>query len=151
MEFLGELQLGNAIRVSDPCCGLDVWCAGQLGMRRGSYKACLVREGADFVRSLLLYYSDTMIEPTKDAPFVVGVDSGQCGFFDLAYYARMREESEKQQWYERVMALTQGPALGGVLDGRCVVTRSGGGDGSCLCRYGTDEEGRCVSVRLDFE
>ncbi|MDO4564471.1 MAG: hypothetical protein Q4C04_02510 [Clostridia bacterium] len=153
MELIGVIVLKDALRIGDPCFDLDVWCAGQVCLRRGKYE-CFIGYTPDRkgVRALGMQLQGSSQLPTQTAPFVIGVDSGQCGFYDLQYYCRMRQNENYPSWYSRVIELTQEPErMGGILDGCALVSRSGGGDGTASFRYAADEFGCCTALLLEFE
>ena len=85
----------------------------------------------------------------------IGVDSGQAGIYDYAYfhkYENEREYGKPADWYTRVCNMTETPERGGVLDSRCAVSSSGYGDGSYPCTIFRDKHSKeAVAFSIDFE
>ena len=84
--------LGSSVRVSDPCYGTDVWCAAVVkNVRPGEYDVEIETSDEGMwgkrVKSLtiglkdykgILLFNDVLAAE-------IGVDSGQCGFYDEEY------------------------------------------------------------------
>lgn len=110
-ESVGVIQLGENVRISDPCYGIDTWCAGTLeNVLAGEYQCFSQKCNEDFWKELGLNslrisnievrHKDYLdVEPTELQDIDVGVDSGQCGIYDLNYFS---EHCKKEDWYERV-------------------------------------------------
>ncbi len=104
-ELVGSFELTGQMRVSDPCYDRHTWCAGIVpDMKPGTYDAYIVRtndevfgerverlvvrrRGARFDISTadIVRGDDEKVywwRPWKRLDIEVGVDSGQCGFFD---------------------------------------------------------------------
>ncbi len=99
---LFEVASGTVI-VGDPCYERRTWCAGQLAVKKGVWKAVAVKGW-------------------KKQPFEVGIDSGQAGLFDDIVYAR-----DDDTWYRSCSAIIlKAPGAGVLKNG--VVSESGYGD-----------------------
>ena len=110
------ITLGETVKVSDPCYSDMVWCTAKLSnVLPGEYKCSYAEsdEGSwglriSAIRVVHKDYQGTVpniLLSTAD----IGVDSGQAGIYDYAYYMRYRTpESKNQEWYERVCDITCG-------------------------------------------
>ena len=118
---------GTEIRVSDPGYDKEVWCCGTIeDMAPGKYKAFVAySEDPDWgrrVEMLLIKHASSQCQ-TRSAnyvcsdedkiywsygwervPITVGVDSGQCGFFDEAMYYVPESVLKNQAWVRRMNA-----------------------------------------------
>ena len=106
---VGIIELGNKVRVSDPCYSLDTWCAGTLeNVLEGKYNCYSQKvDTGDWgvrIASIEVKHENYLhIEPTELTSIDVGVDSGQAGIYDLDYFARNREDKDGEDaWYQRV-------------------------------------------------
>jgi hypothetical protein len=150
---LGTFIIGSgAIRVADPCYGLDTWCMGTLkNAKNGTWKAYVKRkdEGDWGVRNsrITIIHESAVVSKTKlkeQLKAMIGVDSGQAGFFD----------SDRNTWddkqYDEVCGQTLETELSaGVID-RGAVSSSGVGDGTYHCFYGVDEKGEVIAAEIRF-
>ena len=113
-ETLGDtITLGNAVRISDPCYDIDTWCAGTLeNVLAGIYQCFFQRsnEGDWGIRiaNIEVRHKDYLdVEPTELQDIDVGVDSGQCGIYDLPYLIEARKDQDgEDEWYDRVCDAT---------------------------------------------
>lgn len=124
--------LGNQIRVTDPCYDKGVWCCGVLdNMRPGKYKAYVAYVDDPFwghrVEMLLIKHASSICQTRaanyvladeekiywgygwQDTHITVGVDSGQCGFFDETKYqlpsSILTNQSRVNKMTERIEGL----------------------------------------------
>lgn len=112
-ENIGTIELGDKVRVSDPCYDIDTWCAGTLeNVLQGKYQ-CYSQDvdTGDWgirVASIEVRHENYLdIEPTELQDIDVGVDSGQAGIYDLDYFIKAREDKKGEDaWYERVCEIT---------------------------------------------
>lgn len=220
-ENVGEITLGNKVRVSDPCYDIDTWCAGTLeNVLEGNYK-CFSQsvDSGDWgvrVASIEVVHEDylNIITPTELQNIDVGVDSGQAGIYDLDYFIKARADKHgKDKWYKKVCDITYkyienpdyvpfyesefctktehkiidhaiennfptdnisetefidyfhawkkydkdkcsvkeiGKFTASTLDGKCLVSSSGDGDGGYHCFVGRNNEGKIVSIKIDY-
>ena len=94
-ESRGTMTLGEEVRISDPCYDPDTWCAGTLeNVKPGLYN-CYVnfQDTGKFgirVASIIAVHSEFDNNDFKNPVIVtnidVGVDSGQCGFYDFEFF-----------------------------------------------------------------
>ena len=218
-EFINTIELSDKVRVSDPCYDMDTWCAGTLeNVLPGTYHCFTQRVdqgdwGVRIGNTEVRHQDYLNIEPTEKMDIDVGVDSGQCGIYDLEYFIKAREDKHgEDKWYERVCDNTYqylsnpqyvpfeesefykdefklihyasehklstdgfsgkekfeyskaymeylrsissykqtGQFTASVLDNKCLVSSSGDGDGSYTCLVGKNEEGKIVSIKIDY-
>lgn len=71
---------------------------------------------------------------------VIGVDSGQAGIFNYDYYLAHQPDNSwepdingNKSWYRKVCDITCSEELGGIIENKGVVSRSGDGDGPYTC------------------
>lgn len=106
MTVLGGFEMtSQTMRVSDPCYDRDVWCCGTFGKcKTGTWEAGVLKTdmgdwgvrcavlavrhketGPDYsvIRQRKVYQ---MKDGWLEQPINVGVDSGQAGFYDEAFY-----------------------------------------------------------------
>lgn len=112
-EKVGFIELGDKARVSDPCYDIDTWCAGTLeNVLPGRY-ACFFQRtdmkdwGKRIASIEVRHMAFLHIEPTELQDIDVGVDSGQCGIYDLDYFIKAREDRYgEDKWYNQVCEMT---------------------------------------------
>lgn len=111
---------------------------GQWGPRVSELWAWAERHGVD---------RDNVV---ADAGFIVGVDSGLAGFFDVSPSAE--EETTRLDFSEASCALVQaaGPPQAALVKDFGVVSFSGAGDGGYYCKMLKNEAGAVIAVYLDF-
>lgn len=112
-ENVGTITLNDKVRISDPCYGIDTWCAGTLdNVLEGKYNCFSqsVDTGSWGVRiaSIEVRHEDyNDVEPVEVQDIDVGVDSGQAGIYDLDYFIKVREDKDgEDEWYDRVSCCT---------------------------------------------
>ena len=164
-KFIGMINLGNKVMISDPCYSIDTWCQGKIGnIVPGTYN-CYVLQGIvkgweDWgVREKELYLIHTcssikpedIVEPTN---FEVGVDSGTAGIFDYDYYEKYHnKEKDKDKevfevWYDKyVCDVDENYKITSDLG---VWSRSGLGDGGYKCFIHTNSEGKVDGMKIVF-
>ena len=149
-----QIRLGKKVRVSDPCYGTEVWCAGTLdNVKEGLYnvEVEMSDEGTwgNRVKSLTVVHTDYkgLLFFNESTRFEVGVDSGQAGIYDEDYYNKYHTADDcDDDWYDDICNLTN-PA--GTKDGKCVVSSSGYGDGCYICEL-VVEGSEVVAIRITF-
>jgi hypothetical protein len=158
----------GALMVSDPCYKRGTWCHGILGNARNGHWVAKIRrsdEGmwGNRVAELYVHLKGDSTEPTKKSKFTVGVDAGQVCIVDEASYPQGEtgEYGEKDTFYGEACEaslrlirenhqLKEVSGAGIIAKGRGVNSSSGYGDGSYRCMYGTDSDGKIVSVKVIF-
>lgn len=162
-ENKGTIKLGETVMVSDPCYGLNTWCQGVLkNVLPGQYD-CNVEysdEGDWGIRVSAIeathigYDRCVLSEELED--FVVGVDSGLAGIFDYEYYAKYHMGATERphvddDWYDKVCDLAHKSHFdGNTIDNLGLVSSSGYGDGGYDCWTSKNEDGKIVSIRVEF-
>ncbi|WP_106768784.1 DUF4241 domain-containing protein [Paenibacillus faecalis] len=97
---------------------------------------------------------ETYLEWIK-CPFIVGVDSGQAGIFDIQKYripdtdASQESPNSDPQWYDTCCDITESGEEAGVLDGG-VVSRSGMGDGTYGVYKAVNAQDQVIGVKIVF-
>lgn len=168
MITLGDFELTSPImRVSDPCYDRDVWCCGTFGKcKLGTWEAGVLKsdEGPWGVRCAVLVVRHKDTGPDFDAirlpqvyrmtrgwlkqPMEVGVDSGQAGFFDEAFYQDnsifkdmpVPEHDYGDLWYNHACDITLSKMHAGVMP-YGAVSSSGYGDGGYDCYTHENSDG----------
>ena len=152
--------------VSDPCYDKgDVYTGLLKNCRTGQWEAGIDtvkdRHGYERVRALVVRFQDekapqlndyvkafrARYKSWKEVPALIGVDSGQAGFFDEAHYQDdasigadvVIEHEYWTRWYNYCCDLTLEGSHGGVLPNGAV-SGSGLGDGvyGCFAHYARD-------------
>lgn len=113
-EFISTIELSDKVRVSDPCYDMETWCAATLeNVLPGRYQCFTQRvdQGDWGVRigNIEVRHKEHLdIEPTEEMDIDVGVDSGQCGIYDLDYFIKNRKDKRgEDKWYWRVCDITE--------------------------------------------
>ena len=151
-----QIQLGKKVRVSDPCYGTDVWCAGTIdNVKEGIYNVEVEYSDEGMwgrrVKSLSVYHSEEdRFCFTDCADFEVGVDSGQAGIYDEDYYNEYHTSKDvNDDWYDDVCSLTLTKEQFGTLS-KCAVSSSGFGDGGYNCYFATNKAGQVIAIQVVF-
>lgn len=154
-QFIGTIKMENNVYITDPCYEPGAWCSGKVeNVKTGVWKCFRKVAYTDWgfrIAELIVRHEDY---PEGDIETLmgdvdVGVDSGQAGFFDVAYYEYMKSEEKDEEWYKRVCDLTLGEHKCGTIDMKGVVASSGFGDGS-YDLYVHERNGKVVGMRVEF-
>lgn len=178
---LGRFALtGAEMRISDPCYDQGTWCAGTVKhCKPGTWDAARVLMKDEPGRTGMLCVKHSSVKGwrlfdgiTVDEEYIhydanwintgikVGVDSGQCGFYDEAHYqdeSCLKEEDitydfsgwdDASLWYRTCCQLTLTEPGAGVLP-YGVVSDSGYGDG-CYDAYLHIRNGEVDALALVF-
>lgn len=168
---IGTFEVTSGIIVvSDPCYNMDTWCRGNIdNVKNGTWKATVeISDEGDWgnrMAKLIIEHVDHNSDDTRHQEYLdasIGVDSGQCGFYDLPIfqeknnvpaYAKLSEHinEEDRKWYSMCCAMThnRNGSTAGVIPGG-VVSSSGFGDGSYNCFIHKDENGQVTGAILIF-
>lgn len=163
MIELGTIELGNEVYVTDPCYNTDVWCMALIkNLKKGLYKCFgFVSDEGDWGmrNSRLTIVNADYTDKVLSYDFLgynIGVDSGQAGFFDKAYYEKYHngeyvdDNPDDNAWYNRVCDITLNGDNCGTIDNKGVVSSSGYGDG-CYSVYGAyNENNELIALQLEF-
>ncbi len=174
---LGEFDItSGTVIVSDPCYSLGTWCQGKLeNVKKGKWMAFChkadIEHWGNRVTVLTAMHKDLYI--SKDGTeiemiplnFNIGVDSGQCGIFDIDVFKNNNavfhvDNPDKQKdlgfedepWYEQCCHITLSDLGAGVVPGG-TVSSSGFGDGSYTC-YVAYEDGdpdkQIIGISIEY-
>ena len=102
-----NITLSNNVRVTDPCYTPDTWCAEVIeNVKPGSYNTYMYEDNTENRVALVSIWHESVGNPTnlyqkmQDTELSIGVDSGQAGFADDAYYKSLHKSEEKHdKWY----------------------------------------------------
>lgn len=176
-DYLGEFEVtGDKLRVTDPCYKKETWCAGVLEkVKSGVWEGFVLGEdcgrgilGGHRVGRIYVRHSTASLT-SRTAPrwkwheenIDVGVDSGQCGFFDEDRYpeGECGEYGDTSTFYGRACEQTLSeskdhPGGGIVTDDKNspmgAVSSSGYGDGSYRCYTLRNDDGELIAAQVDF-
>ena len=160
------------IRVTDPCYDLTTPCVAEFKAENGTWEYEIVtsNEGiwGERVNKIRVLHKDyknsyTSNNITHNNNIIyddIGVDSGQCGFFDAETYKKEYgknphggEYNNKSTFYGKCCALTSNEndptQVGGSLPFG-VVSSSGYGDGGYDCLVSFNTDGKAVAAILTF-
>ena len=162
---IGIATFGKAVFISDPSYSPDTWRTGETdkmipgeyvcyaqfsdekewGIRVSAIKA--VRKGYESRKAATAEYMDN-----------IGVDTGQCGFYDRDYFLNVNRDRWGfdiwKEWYSKVRSAAyhkDGGFDAGIIDDRCFVSASGSGNGSYSCRLKKDEDGNVFELCLKYD
>ena len=159
INIAGTITLGDRVRMTDPCYGMDVWCSGTVdNVLPGEYVpvGVISNEGSwgERVAQIRVNHVDyPMTEPTEFVDFEVGVDSGQAGIFDEPYYIdhhRDNDYDDPSSWYRKVCNITLSSPGIGTIDGKGLVSSSGYGDGGYDAYVARNDDGKIVAIEIDY-
>ena len=155
---LGEIELKDIVFVSDPIYSPGIWCQAAIeGIKSGKWIGFMHKKdtGKDWgirVTDLWITHEDYQDKfPTllvKDVE--IGVDSAKAGFFDYDYYLGHHKEELNKDWADRLYEATEGEKEGDVVDGKCVISSSGLGDGGYNLYASQNSEGKTIALRIKF-
>lgn len=163
--------------VTDPCYTIPTWCQGIIqNVKNGIWTADVdIDDQTGRVAAIYCYNNEAYIQNVNLAsqvfaapkmPFVVGVDSGQAGFFDLDHYRKddsigdsplakfISVDEDGDKFYSACCACTCNDNDRTIQFGTIpygAVSSSGWGDGSYNCHGLTDISGNeYVAFMIEF-
>ena len=156
---LGTFSItGEKMHVSDPCYAYD--CKGAITLEKvlsGEYEARIAFYREDIwgvrVTSLSVWHvSHKDITANICVDSVIGVDSGQAGFFDDDYYEEKQggDFGDLTRIFGLSCSLTLSKNHGGITEDKGVVSETGFGDGCYSLYIGKIEAGQVVSASIVF-
>lgn len=160
INYYGNIQINSdKIRVTDPCYDKESnVCYIIDNIVPGSWKATAIIKDTGMwgkrVHTLTIRNVDSYTAVLKLSKIheVVGVDSGQAGFFVEEFYPNTQEEGES--FYDKACSLTCSNDKGGIInDGTKdigVVSRSGYGDGLYDLVLTKGEDGKVYGATIIF-
>ena len=152
LKFIGTINLGEEIYVSDPGYDVGIWCQAKLNnILPGQYNCYIniwsneeTKGWGQRVSALFILHKDYQINPEEKTYFDIGVDSGQAGFYDYQYFENTRNDDA---WYYNICNSSR---YGVIKNNKCVVSSSGYGDGGYRLYVGRNKDGKIVSAKIDF-
>ena len=175
-----KISLGKSVIVTDPSYDTETWCQAKIdNVKEGQYNThCEVVDTGDWGNRcslLMAAHCDYNINKLywEVHPQEIGVDSGQAGIFDMAYYrkdgrnievptvgfdgqpfdrleAMMKHEKEGDDFYLKMCKLTLSQTKWGGFDNG-VVSSSGYGDGGYILYVAKEEyTGEIIGFCIDF-
>ena len=152
------IKLGNKVIVSDPCYKLDTWCSKVVDIKPGNYKTNVYYDNlsswGNRVSCLEIIHENYDIGEWSNWELItedIGVDSGQCGFYDYEKYkdsVGIGEYDEKDTFYGRACFLTDQDEQYGIFE-QGIVSRSGIGDG-VYDLFGVKQDNEYVALKVIF-
>jgi len=156
----------GALRVTDPCYEMDVWCAETIeDVRNGTWLATTGFDQRGNVACLMIRHESaeaidsanaSCFRSTDQEDVSIGVDSGQAGFFDLAPYKAQADtrgdasqDTAHSAFYNRVCEITNAKKAFGVIEFGAV-SRSGYGDGDYRLLMRRDAKGSLIAAMIAF-
>lgn len=151
-------QINNGIViVSDPCYDTGIWCQSKLdNVKNGKWEADVSEVSG---RCGMLTATHQNVKNVSGLKFetigTVGVDSGQMGIFDYAFYRNDTNVPKgfkgkiSDDWYGVCCEKTLDSPGWGVIDGG-VVSRSGWGDGEYPLEIAKNFDDEIVGIRITF-
>lgn len=162
MQSLEEktiLKLGNKVTVSDPCYKPGTWCQGTIdNVLEGNWIAEIKYGETNMFGSsttvpfaLIVHHeSFPNVEPTEVCDFEVGVDSGMVGIFNADHYHNTinYDKESHDVWYNEICDIFRRRSP--VHCRNYIISFTAYGDGTYDCYVGKNEEGKIVSIMIDF-
>ena len=158
---LGKIFFNGKMQITDPCYSTDVWCTDKVQIKQGEYIAkAVIYDCGDWGKRVGELMINHISCPKKKAGNTIyhsiGVDSGQCGFFDYDEYEKVHpkafvdEDEESEKWYNEVSKITLNGDECGLVGSMGVVSSSGYGDGCYNLYAGYNSKGEIVALRLRY-
>ena len=152
---LGWVLLGNKVHVTDPCHKPGTWCAAwDVPVKPGIYECSAdivdLPDWGTRVASLQVLHREH--EPATDLvceayDIQIGVDSGQCGIFNLSSYRKLNDMDTPDGYSAVCYATAEHYAA--VLDNHgAVVSSTGYGDGGYTLYTYTDSNDDVVGLEI---
>src|ERR1035437_7204309 len=156
--------ISGRIVASDPCYEIGTWCQGVLdGVRKGKWVAdVLVDQKTQRIAEIIVHHQEwtNLSSSWIEAPFEVGVDSGQAGVFDAQHYrddsvvmnaGRKAKEiiCPEEPWYSICCDRTLSSQSAGIIPYGAVCS-SRYGDGAYRCYTQKDNNNEIAVVRIVF-
>ena len=154
MEKIGTIELNSKVYVTDPCYKEDDddVQARLSNVKSGVYDCFIERKDRSDVQYFVVVLQEYS-EQVDDLLFEyddetsIGVDSGQVGVFNAAYFKKNRKSKD---WYDDVCDYTLEENFAGCIDGQGFVSRSGYGDGCYDLYTVTDADDKIVAIKVVF-
>lgn len=152
----GTVELGDKVKISDPCYGTVVWCSDECEDIEAGIWDCYIAMTEESSRPAYLVMCKDGYQfdiPKRIEVAGIGVDSGTCGIYDLDYYEKYHSERDVDEgWYQRnVMSWCMKDRAFICEEGNGFVSESGYGDGSYYFLTERNKEGKVVRMALDYD
>ena len=146
LKYIGELELGTKVDITDPCYDKDVWCRMTTDCEPGLYKGYVeMSDEGDWgmtVATVSIFKGDKMWG-IEEMEYIgnIGVDAGLAGFFND------KPDFSDTEWNEFCDKINDGDAWN-LYNG--IFSSSGYGDG-CSNVYANEERNAFTIVFIDDE
>ena len=146
LKYIGELELGTKVDITDPCYDKDVWCRMTTDCEPGLYKGYVeMSDEGDWgmrVATVSIFKGDKMWG-IEEMEYIgnIGVDAGLAGFFND------KPDFSDTEWNEFCGKINDGDAWN-LYNG--IFSSSGYGDG-CYNVYANEERNAFTIVFIDDE
>ena len=157
-RYLGIITLSDHIHCSDPCYDRNDWCRAEIkDVLPGVYRVYTIHNDSE-----QRVHSVVILHIKKHGPWQfafkwalggeVGVDSGQCGFFDDSLFPLTQktggEMEDLESFYGKCCQATLSKDQEGIIDEKGVVTSTGWGDGGYP--YYVNTNGKKSAFMVDY-
>ena len=153
MMNIGEFTVESGrIRVTDPCYEPDTWCAYVIDdAKKGLWTAKLSYMEGRVSELRINHFSHSTVEPAAKTDAQIGVDSGQAGFYDDAFFVENHggEYGELDTFYGKNCNATIEHDTG-IIEECGVVSSSGWGDGVYDLYVARDKDGLVIAAKIVF-
>lgn len=146
MEYVGTIELGTKVDITDPCYDKNVWCRMTTDCEPGTYKGYVeMSDEGDWgmrVATISIFKGDKMwgVEEMESIG-TIGVDAGLAGFFND------KPDFNDDEWSEFCDKIEEGDAWN-LYNG--IFSSSGYGDG-CYEVYANKERNAFTIVFIEEE
>jgi hypothetical protein len=158
MEKIGTIELNSKVYVTDPCYEDDNDVQARLSnVKSGVYDCFIERKDRNDNWGIRVQYFVVVLQEFSeqvddlafeyDSETSIGVDSGQAGVFNAAYFKKNRKSED---WYDDVCDYTLEENFAGCIDDQGFVSRSGYGDGCYDLYTVTDADDKIVAIKVVF-
>lgn len=147
MEKLGVILINGSLTITDPCYEPHIWCAAVMNVMPGQWVCQAEKVYDKYVKTLRICKPGYESVIPDEHYCSVSVDSGQCGFFDTAYYEKKQPD---EKWYKEVCEITLNKYCGLTSDSYGVVSSSAYGDGAYRVYVGREAHGDIVAIEIRF-
>lgn len=159
-KFIGTIELGNEVTISDPCYDAGIWCAISFKDNLDGEWHCFLKEkdyGNWGVRNgeMIAYHKNYVSSGVKSSAWEycgnVCVDSGTMSITDTIYYDNTHNNDDySEEWYNREVCEKTCDNDHNIADNQSFIACSGIGDGSYGVYGAFDSEDRLYAVKVVF-
>lgn len=146
ISYIGDLELGTTVDITDPCCNKDVWCRMTVDCEPGLYKGYVeMSDEGDWgmLVAAISIFKGNKIWGIEEMEYIgsIGVDAGLAGFFNN------KPDFSDPEWNEFCDKINDGDAWN-LYNG--IFSSSGYGDG-CYSVYANEERSAFTIVFIEDE